>query len=203
MRHCALGRGGFTGVGRNGTGQEEFDAGGRYQVRVEPGEVTFRVEVSGLPSPLEGADFTVRVDPGVRTEHQVALRIPTRPIRGRVSFEDGSPAAGARIDASLPNEDGSDDYWNRLHFGTTTDVQGHYLVEVPTRQVPVLGHRTAVSFFNTAMLVRKTPYVTISASLGSSTGSEPKNGIQELPALWVRNRHITYHFLLSMDCTAN
>jgi hypothetical protein len=104
---------------------------GKFYTSVEPGEVALHVEVDGLPAALEGSDSTLHVDPEKALEHVVELGLPTRPITGRVTFEDGGAAALASLEASVPLSGSGEGYWDRLHVSAKATEDGSYALEVP------------------------------------------------------------------------
>jgi hypothetical protein len=104
---------------------------GRFWIDVEPGPVAFRVEVDGLPAEVEGAEFTLAAEAGAELEHDVHLRLATRSISGSVRFDDGSPAAGATLEASCPLAGTGDAYRDRLHLVAQAGDDGAFSLDVP------------------------------------------------------------------------
>jgi protocatechuate 3,4-dioxygenase beta subunit len=124
----ANGRVKWVGPERNGEGVVHD---GVFHLSVEPGEVAFRVEVEGVPTPLEGAQFTLQVERDAGIERRVELRTPTKALSGRVVFDDGGPAVGASVEASCALQGAGKNYRERLHVSTKTEEDGTYRLEVP------------------------------------------------------------------------
>jgi hypothetical protein len=124
----ATGRVRWKGASRAGDGVVHT---GRFFMDVEPGELVFNIEVDGLSDQTEGTEFTLQVEPAAKIDHVVELRLPTRPIAGRVTFEDGGTAPQVSIDASLPLVGSGKSYWERLHVSAETAEDGSYSLDVP------------------------------------------------------------------------
>lgn len=104
---------------------------GSFYTDVEPGEVAFSLEIEGLPTATEGVEFTLQLGLTAKIDHVVELSLPTRPIAGRVTFEDGGAAPRVAIDASFPLVDPGKGYWDRLHVSNKTAEDGSFTLDVP------------------------------------------------------------------------
>lgn len=71
---------------------------GELRLAVESGEVALRVALDDFPAPTSGSEI-VLVHRGGFLQRDLDVRVPARPIRGRVRFEDG-PAVRIRVSAS-------------------------------------------------------------------------------------------------------
>ena len=128
--HLRTGIGRVRWTGPEGAGEISIYHGDFYGA-IEPGEVAFRCEIDGLPSGLEGAAFTLDLEAGADLVREVDLRVPTRPITGRVLLEDGNPAIEAEVDASCSLHGKGENYWERLHVSAQVAPDGSYVVQVP------------------------------------------------------------------------
>lgn len=104
---------------------------GRFAANVEPGDLVLNVEVEGISTALDGLESRVRVDPGKRLDHVVDIRLPTRPIAGRVTFDDGGAAPRVLLVASLAVGGSGEGDRDSLRISTKSAEDGSYALEVP------------------------------------------------------------------------
>jgi len=108
--------------GATRSGEDWFNRGSFF-AEVEPGALTLDVEVIGLPAGLEGSHVELA---SVPAELFVDLRMPTRPITGRVTYADGSAASGVDLKAC----------WCKTSVSAKTAADGSFALAVPDEDQP-------------------------------------------------------------------
>ena len=129
----AYGRVHWSGPERSG---DEVIREGKFSTSVEAGRVSFGVEIEGLPASVGGTRFSLELEAGASYPHPIELRLPIRPITGRVVLEDGQPVARATIDATVPLRNGGEDYTDRLHVQAESSDDGSFELAVPELAAP-------------------------------------------------------------------
>ncbi|HEX6884568.1 MAG TPA: carboxypeptidase-like regulatory domain-containing protein [Planctomycetota bacterium] len=102
---------------------------GALRLAVESGEVALRVALDDFPAPTSGNEV-VLVHRGGFLERDLDVRVPARPIQGRVRFEDG-PAVRVRVSArgQSPRSVGEAPRW--LAADVRTDSEGRFRFDAP------------------------------------------------------------------------
>ena len=118
----------FSWKGRTREGRVASKAG--FQTRVEGGELALRVELDDFPGPLAGDELTLTHLGGFHP-YVIDVRVPAKPIAGRVRFEDG-PAMRVKVRASSSPPRST--RW--LTAEVRTDAEGRFRFDAPDLGAP-------------------------------------------------------------------
>jgi protocatechuate 3,4-dioxygenase beta subunit len=110
------------------TGSMRLDERAKFSCEVAPGDYEIIAELDLLPG-VPSEPLKVRVHPYSRCLVHPEVRVPELTISGRVSYPDGTPAAGIEIEARAyaPRRLGRP---FALRKGTRTDARGNHAVRV-------------------------------------------------------------------------